>query len=189
MANELQLRPSAKMPKRMFAYTALATEKDNLLVYPVLVNILPPSPDTEIVNQYFAQFQDLQFRCDYRVINLWEVDVNIVFQESLSTLLPFVPILKGGNNAEIVKEAVLQLRQSETLDELEPLLAFFATFVLGSKLVQEIMRWDMAILRESPWYQEILKEGEKKGINLGINLGIQQELITKNRIKVLNLLI
>ena len=63
-----------------------------------------------------------------------------------------------------LKEAVRQLRQSETLDELEPLLAFFATFVLESKLVQEIMRWDMAILRDSPWYQEILKEGENKGI-------------------------
>jgi predicted transposase YdaD len=25
------------------------------------------------------------------------------------------------------------------------------------------MRWDMAVLRESPWYQEILSEGEMKG--------------------------
>ncbi|WP_228055327.1 hypothetical protein [Gloeocapsopsis crepidinum] len=30
----------------------------------------------------------------------------------------------------------------------------FATFVLESMLVQEIMRWDMAVLRESPWYQD-----------------------------------
>ncbi|XHR80966.1 MAG: hypothetical protein ACFKPT_22375 [Gloeotrichia echinulata GP01] len=42
-------------------------------------------------------------------------------------------------------------------------LAFFATFVLESALVQEIMRWDMAVLRESPWYQEILREGEARG--------------------------
>jgi predicted transposase YdaD len=25
------------------------------------------------------------------------------------------------------------------------------------------MRWDMVVLRESPWYQEILSEGEIKG--------------------------
>ncbi len=35
VVNKLQLRPSAKMPKRMFAYTALATEKYNLPVYPL----------------------------------------------------------------------------------------------------------------------------------------------------------
>ena len=36
----------------------------------------------------------------------------------------------------------------------------------------------MAILRESPWYEEILKEGEKRGIQEGINLGIQQEFLS-----------
>ena len=41
---------------------------------------------------------------------------------------------------------------------------FFATFVLESKLVQQIMRWDMAVLRESPCYQEIVNEGIKKEI-------------------------
>ncbi len=162
------------MAERMFAYTALATEKYHLPVYPVLVNILPPSDETKIINQYISQFQGLEFRCDYQVINLWEVDVSIVFEQSLSTLLPFVPVLKGGNNREIVTEAVQRLRQTERLNELEPLLAFFATFVLESKLVQEIMRWDMVILRESPWYQEILKEGEK----IGIDLGIQQECLS-----------
>ncbi|NEO90525.1 MAG: DUF4351 domain-containing protein [Moorea sp. SIO3G5] len=25
--------------------------------------------------------------------------------------------------------------------------------------MQQIMRWDMTVLRESPWYQEILQEG------------------------------
>ncbi len=42
------------------------------------------------------------------------------------------------------------------LNQLEPLLAFFASFVLEMSIVQEIMRWDIAVLRESPWYQEIM---------------------------------
>ncbi|NEO02635.1 MAG: DUF4351 domain-containing protein [Moorea sp. SIO3I7] len=33
------------------------------------------------------------------------------------------------------------------------------------------MRWDMTVLRESPWYQEILQEG----VAQGIEQGIQQE--------------
>lgn len=37
-------------------------------------------------------------------------------------------------------------RADEQLSELEALLAFFANFVLDSRLVQQILRWDMVIL-------------------------------------------
>lgn len=50
-----------------------------------------------------------------------------------------------------------------------PLLAFFASFVLDTKLIRSIMRWDMAVLRESPWYYEIHKEGFEEGIEQGSN--------------------
>ncbi|MFM7438198.1 MAG: DUF4351 domain-containing protein, partial [Snowella sp.] len=57
---------------------------------------------------------------------------------------------------------------------------FFASFVLDIPLVQQIMRWDMTVLRESPWYQEILKEGlergEKQGLEQGLERGLQQGL-------------
>ena len=116
---------------------------------------------------------------NYHVINLWEVDVNLVFEHNLSSLLPFVPILKGGGNENIVRQAVIELRANETLTDLEPLLSFFAGFVLDIPLVQQIMRWDMTILRESPWYQQILKEGletgEKQGLQQGLQQGLHQE--------------
>jgi predicted transposase YdaD len=46
--------------------------------------------------------------------------------------------------------------------------------IIESEIVKQIMRWDMTVLRESPWYQEILKEGEK----IGIDLVIKQEIIS-----------
>ncbi|WP_448571284.1 hypothetical protein [Trichothermofontia sp.] len=39
---------------------------------------------------------------------------------------------------------------------------------------RQIMGWDMAVLRESPWYQEILREGERQG-----RLGESRSLILK----------
>lgn len=63
-----------------------------------------------------------------------------------------------------------------TRNELEPLLAFFASFVLETRLVQQIMRWDMAVLRESPWYQEILEEGLERGLQQGLEQGLEQGL-------------
>ncbi len=160
------------MPRRIRAYTGLAEEKYNLPIYPVLINILKLS-NTEIPSTYRSSIGGLEARQDYRVINLWEVDVNIAFQQPLPSLLPFVPILKGGENESTIREALKILRADEQLNQLETVLAFFATFVLDSKLVQEIMRWDMAVLQESPWYQEILREGEKRGEERGEERGLQ----------------
>ncbi len=70
------------------------------------------------------------------------------------------------------------LRADEQLNQLETVLAFFATYVLDSAVVQEIMRWDMTVLRESPWYQEILKEGEARGEVRGEARGRREELIS-----------
>jgi predicted transposase YdaD len=169
--NELQLRYKKPMHLRMRAYTGLAAEKYNLPVYPVLINILPNSQNPQIPTCYESEFMGIKAYQDYRVINLWEVEASLVFEQELSTLLPFVPILKGGGNQETVQRALRQLRTNEQLTDLEPLLSFFASFVLQLPLVQQIMRWDMIVLEESPWYQQIFKEGEKRGLQQGLQQG------------------
>lgn len=175
--NELQLRYSSRMPRRMRAYAGLAEEKYNLPSYPVLINILK-STDAEIPTTYTSNVGGLQVRQDYRVINLWEIDVNVAFQQPLPSLLPFVPILKGGEDESTIRAALQILRSDEQLDQRETVLAFFATFVLETALVQEIMRWDMAVLHESPWYQEILREGEARGEARGEDRGRREELLS-----------
>ncbi|MBN3949197.1 MAG: Rpn family recombination-promoting nuclease/putative transposase [Nostoc sp. NMS7] len=164
--NELQLRYKPEMPRRMRAYTALAEEKYNLPTYPVLINILKAS-DAEIPTNYASNIAGLRAIQDYRVINLWEVDVNIAFAQPLPSLLPFVPILKGGDNESTIRDALRILRADEQLNQLETVLGFFATFVLDSAIVQQILRWDMALLEQSPWYQEIFSKGEERGEQRG----------------------
>jgi predicted transposase YdaD len=107
----------------------------------------------------------------------------MVFQQPLPSLLPFVPILRGGGEEIQVRKALRRLRQDGQLNELEPLLAFFATFVLESQLVQQIMRWDMAVLLESPWYRQILQEGEKIGRQEGRQEGLLEEISTSLELK------
>lgn len=83
--------------------------------------------------------------------------------QPLPTLLPFAPVLRGGDSEQMVRRALEQLRREERLSDLEPLLAYFARFVLSTELVVQIMRWDMAVLRQSPWHQEIIAEGRAEG--------------------------
>jgi len=172
--NEVQLRHDQNIPRRVRAYSGLAEEKYKCPIYPIVVNILPPSETTNIAPKYETNFLGIVARQDYKIINLWEVNVNIVFEQKINSLLPFVPVLKGGENEEIIREALNILRKDPQLNQLENLLAFFATFVLKSELVQQIMRWDMAVLHESPWYQEILTKGISLGKQEGISLGKQE---------------
>ena len=86
-----------------------------------------------------SDFMGIRALQDYRVINLWEVDANLAFEQNLSSLLPFVPIFKGGGQGVLVRRALRELRDNETLGDLEPLLSFFATFVLELPVVQDIV--------------------------------------------------
>jgi predicted transposase YdaD len=81
--NERQLRYKANLPLRMRAYAGLAQEKYNLPVYPVLVNILPPPEPLTICDRFQSSILGLESRQDYRVINLWEVEAELVFEQSL----------------------------------------------------------------------------------------------------------
>ena len=99
-----------------------------------------------------------------------------MFEQKISTLLPFVPILQGGNSENNLRLAVTELRKDEQLKDLEPLLSFFASFVLDIPLIQQIMRWDMTVLRESPWYEEILKEGLQQGEQQGESVLVLRQL-------------
>ncbi len=49
----------------------------------------------EIPTKFTSNVAGLEARQDYQVINLWEVDVNIVFNQPLPSLLPFVLIRKN----------------------------------------------------------------------------------------------
>jgi hypothetical protein len=89
--------------------------------------------------------------------------VQLVLKQNLVTLLPFALILKGGDAVDVVSKAITLLRADQNMAELEPLLAFFASFVLQTDVVRRILRWDMSVLRESPWYAQILKLSEPTG--------------------------
>ena len=175
IANEIQFRADAEMPRRMRAYAALAEERYGLNVYPVVVNILPGGAGASTPESYHSEFMGLIAHQDYKIVNLWEVDAALVFEQQWSTLLPFVPVLRGGDSPFLLRKALALLRADEQLSEMETLLAFFSTFVLTPEEVMKIMRWDMAILRESPWYSEIVKEGLEEGLQQGLQQGRLEE--------------
>ncbi|MFQ5857975.1 MAG: hypothetical protein ACE5LU_20410 [Anaerolineae bacterium] len=77
--------------------------------------------------------------------------------------------------SEIAMHAGAQvLRERGAGEEMEAVLALFASFVMSPEEIRQIVRWEMAVLRESPWYQEIVQEGFLQGRQAGIQEGIQE---------------
>jgi len=172
---EIQLRYDPEMPRRMRAYTALAEEKYRQAVYPIVVYLLPPPPGTEIAEQFHREFMGLVAHQDYRVVKVWEQDPWEVIRSGLLTLVPFVPLMRDADEAAIRAGAEL-IRRQPGLEELETVLALFASFRLEPEQVKRMLRWEMAVLRESPWYQEILEVGRREGLEMGLETGRREGL-------------
>jgi predicted transposase YdaD len=172
VAVEVQLRVDARMPLRMRSYAALIEERYALPVYPVVINVL--RTEQRPATAYRSSFMALTAVQEYRVVNLWELDAEQVLAAKMPALLPFVPIMVGGNRVDIVQRAVYALRSDAELADFETFLAFIARFVFDSETILSIMRWDMATLRENPWYAEILQEGIEAGREEGREAGREE---------------
>ncbi|NOT62883.1 MAG: DUF4351 domain-containing protein [Acidobacteria bacterium] len=161
---EFQLRPQKRMPKRVRAYAGLAEEKYDLPVYCVVVNVLPPGPETVIETAYDAEFLGQRAHQDFRVINFAEIDVEEVWRQPFPGLAPFVPVLRGGAEIPMIRRALETIRAHEPLQEMEALLAFMASLVIDKAIVKQIVRWDMnADVIEQGWFwQEITQRGNAK---------------------------
>jgi predicted transposase YdaD len=79
------------------------------------------------------------------------------------SLLPFVPLMRGGNTEQMIGKCAERIRQEPEAAELETILAVFAEYVLDRKLIQQLLRWEMEIVRESSIIKELIQEGYEKG--------------------------
>lgn len=161
---EVQLRPDSGMPSRMFAYAGLGAEKSRLPVYPVVIYLLPSQSEVVLESCYHSEFLGMVHHVDFATIRLWEVDANLAFGTGMEGLLPLVPLMRGGDTKTKVLEARQHLRADARLDDLEPLLAFLSSFVLGVAFVSEMEGWRMDIIMESPLFKELVRQREERAV-------------------------
>jgi predicted transposase YdaD len=209
---EIQLWGDPRMPRRMRAYAALAEEKYNLPVYPLVIYLLPSADVTPIPDCYHSEWMGLVAHQDYHVVRVWQLDAQGVLTDGIVALVPFTPLMRGGANEEVLRSSIVLLRERRAGAEVEAALALFAGFVMEPEQIRRIVRWDMSVLRESPWYKQIFEEevergiqqrssewlekgwqqgirqGIEQGIEQGIQQGMQQGLIQARRQDIVRLL-
>lgn len=164
---EMQTYYKLEMPKRLRAYAGLAHETYNLPVYPVLVNIMPYGKP--IPTRFESNFLGLVARQDYHVVNLWEVPAETIFERSLTALLPFAPVMQGGNTEPMLLRAQaelandVQLRERGRTEDALSALTIFATFAFDLVSVQRLLGGNMEALLNTPFYQDVLQQGVSQG--------------------------
>jgi len=141
----------------------------------VVFCLLPPGAGVTLPGFYHSEFMGLTAHQDFRVVPVWEMEARRVLEEGIVALVPFVPLMKGADEGTI-RDGVRLLREREAGEEAEVALALFASFVMDPERIQQIVRWDMAVLRESPWYNQILEEGLQRGLERGLEQGLEQGL-------------
>ncbi len=164
---ELQFRYDAQMPDRIAAYATLARRKYRQEVYVTVVYFMPPSKDKEIAEVYHRDFMGQQAHQDFQVIKLWELEADQVMAFDNPALLPFVPLMHGGNTESMVRKCAERIRQEPEALELETALSVFASYVLDKELIKQILRWEMGIIQESPIIKELIEKIREEGLEEG----------------------
>ncbi len=97
----------------MTAYAALARRKYKQDVYVTVVYFMPPPKDKDIVEVYHREFMGQQAHQDFQVIKLWELKADQVIAFDNPVLLPFVPLMDGGNTEAMVRKCaeVISLKE------------------------------------------------------------------------------
>jgi hypothetical protein len=63
----------------------------------------------------------------------------MIFEDT--PMLPFIPVMRGGQEEQMFRRGLAWLWGEPTLAELELLLAFFASFVLDTPFIQRLTGW------------------------------------------------
>ena len=119
-------------------------------------------------------FEIPRMQHSYDVIRLWEVPTEELLQST--GLLPFAVLSQTDNPAEVLKQVAKRIGTITDQTErsnISASTAIIAGLVLDTIIVNRVLKEE--IMKESVVYQDILAEGEVKGIQKGeANLVLKQ---------------
>lgn len=167
---EFQTKPDASMGFRMLDYRLRVYRRfPTKAMYQVVIYLKPTS--SPLV--YEDQFQMGETIHPYRVIRLWEENPDIFLQSP--GLLPLAILTQQSDPTIRLREIAVALENIENprlKSNLMAATAIFGGLVTDPAIIRTILRNE--IMKESAFYQEILREGLQEGREQGIQQGLQE---------------
>src|SRR2546430_1583292 len=151
---EFQSTSHPIMAKRLWEYNVAAFIKYKLPVYSFVIYLKPDSSIAQSPYEVRLHDGELTHCFWFRVIKLWTIPTEDLFQTGLKGLLPFVPLSREGQRRKAVERVISELSQEEVSKQRE-LLSFtygFASLVFEDENDQSWLRRRFGMLKD------ILKE-------------------------------
>jgi predicted transposase/invertase (TIGR01784 family) len=180
---EFQTYNDSSMAERLLRYNVLARSEYNLPVLSCVIYLLsdgniPRSPLSWTVptGQEVLLFS-------FENIELGELPPEEILQMKQPGLLPLLPLTKGGARREVVDTMFAELKAvGAGQTELMTIGSTLASLVFNRENAADLdwlhrrLHEMHDILRESPFYQEILREGREEGLEEGREEGLEEGL-------------
>lgn len=173
---EFQSYNDPTMAERMLRYNVLSRSEYGLPVLSCVIYLLrdgnvPVSPLSWMVP---TGHKVLDFY--FESIELGELSPEELLQRGEPGLLPLLPMTRGGASREAATKMLMDL-EAAGRTELIVIGATLASLVFSRENIADLpwlhrrLREMHSILRESPFYQEILQEGREVGLEEGLEKG------------------
>jgi predicted transposase/invertase (TIGR01784 family) len=182
---EFQTEPNKNMPFRMADYKLRLYRKfPERQIYQVIIYLNPSN--SSLV--FETEFKHGELTHRYNVIRIWEQAPEILQQ--YQGLLPFAALSKTNNPEEVLRavaKQIYEIKDNDLKSNLTTAAYIFSGLVLDKEIIQRLLRSD--VMRESVTYQEILLQGEVRGVAIGTAEGIAKgkaEGLVEGEVKAAN---
>ena len=173
---EFQTHNDPAMAERLLRYNVLARSEHRLPVLSCVIYLLGSGEASTSPLSWMLPTEQEVLRFHYQHIELKALLPEEVVRTGLTGLLPLLPLTKNGARREIVETMFSRLLAAKKI-ELVPIgytlasLAFSRENPVDQDWLFRRFHEMHDILRETPIYQEILKEGREEGLEQGLQRG------------------
>jgi predicted transposase YdaD len=173
---EFQTYNDPTMAERLLRYNVLARSEHRLPVLSCVIYLLGSGEASPSPLSWMLPTDQEVLRFHYQSVELKALLPEEVMRTGLTGLLPLLPLTKNGARREIVESMFGRLLAAKKI-ELVPIGYTLASLAFSRENPGD-QDWLFRrfhemhdILRETPIYQEILKEGREEGLEQGLQRG------------------
>lgn len=169
---EFQTKPHSKppLPLRVLDYSVRLKRKYRCSVIQIIIFLQKTTNQIAFTEEY----RDETTIHQYRVIRLWEQDPTLFLNNP--ALLPFAPLTNSNSLENLLAQVAQKVNQIEDREQRQNIASctgVLAGLRFEENLIRSLLRED--IMKESVFYQSILREGREEGIKEGIKEGSIEE--------------
>ena len=176
---EAQTRWKPNVPNRVVEYDAIFWINCHLPVRSFVLVLTPEGLPQDAPTHCVVEADGLTLIARFTIVRLWELSAEAALAQARNTLLPFIPLMKGG--AEQLERCARELERIEDEAQQRVLALHFVS--LGSRrynredLLNLLGRMTMVpehVLRETPYIQFISDEAREEGLEKGREEGREE---------------